>query len=48
MSETLYNVLINFKKRQDYIKEISGLNYTYYHIEDVANKYGKNVELETN
>lgn len=44
MSETLCNALINFKKRQDYIKKISGLNYTYYHIEDVVNEYGKKNE----
>lgn len=44
MSETLCNALINFKKRQDYIKKISGLNYNYYHIEDVVNEYGKKNE----
>ena len=44
MSETLCNALINFKKRQDYIKKISGLNYNYYHIEDVVNEYGKKIE----
>ena len=44
MSETLCNALINFKKRQDYIKKISGLNYTYYHIEDVVNEHGKKIE----
>ena len=44
MSETLCNALINFKKRQDYIKKISGLNYNYYHIEDVVNEYDKKSE----
>lgn len=44
MSETLCNALINFKKRQDYIKKISSLNYNYYHIEDVVNEYGKKIE----
>lgn len=46
MSETLCNALINFKKRQDYIKKISGLNYNYYHIEDVVNEYGKKLNKE--
>ena len=44
MSETLCNALINFKKRQDYIKKISDLNYNYYHIEDVVNEYDKKSE----
>lgn len=44
MSETLCNALINFKKRQDYIKKISVLNYNYYHIEDVVNEYDKKSE----
>lgn len=46
MSETLCNALINFKKRQDYIKKISDLNYNYYHIEDVVNEYDKKVNKE--
>ncbi|MDO5569798.1 MAG: site-specific integrase [bacterium] len=44
ISKTLLTALFNFKKKQDYIKKISGYNYAYYHIEDVYNEYGKAVE----
>ncbi|UKI57364.1 MAG: hypothetical protein L6V81_08495 [Clostridium sp.] len=44
MSETLCNALINFKKKARLYIKISGLNYNYYHIEDVVNEYGKKIE----
>ena len=44
ISTTLKETLINYKKRQDYLKEIYGLEYKYYHLEEVTNEYGKNME----
>ena len=44
MSPTLSNALRNFKKRQDWLKEIYGNKYIYYHIEDVKNEFGKVIE----
>lgn len=34
----------NFKKKQDYLKELYGTEYTYYCLEDVKNEYGKVIE----
>lgn len=34
IGETLKQALINYKNRQDYLKEIFGTQYKYYHLED--------------
>ena len=44
MCETLYNALLNYKKKQQYLKKMYGNQYMSYHFEDVKNKYGKIVE----
>ena len=44
IANTLKETLINYKKRQDYLKEIYGSEYKYYHLEEVTNEYGKNIE----
>ena len=44
IANTLKETLINYKKRQDYLKEIYGLEYKYYHLEEVTNEFGKNIE----
>lgn len=44
MSITLYNALINYKKKQQYLKKVFGSEYYTYHFEDVLNKYGKVME----
>jgi integrase len=44
IGDTLKEALINYKKRQDYLKEIYGNQYKYYHLEDVINEYGKVVD----
>lgn len=44
IANTLKETLINYKKRQDYLKEIYGLEYKYYHLEEVTNEYGKSIE----
>ena len=44
IANTLKETLINYKKRQDYLKEIYGLEYKYYHLEEVVNEYGKSIE----
>ena len=44
MSITLYNALMNYKKKQQYFKRIFGSEYYTYHFEDVLNKYGKVTE----
>ena len=44
MSATLYNALLNYKKKQQYMKKLYGKEYLTYHFEDVLNKYGKVVE----
>lgn len=38
---TLYNALLNYKKKQDMLKKLYGTKYIYYHIEKVLNEYGK-------
>ena len=44
MSITLYNALINYKKKQQYLKKVFGSEYYTYHFEDVLNKYEKVME----
>ena len=44
MCETIYNALMNYKKKQQYMKKLYGKEYCTYHFEDVLNKYGKVVE----
>ena len=44
MSITLYNALMNYKKKQQYLKKVFGSEYYTYHFEDVLNKYGKVTE----
>ena len=44
MSETLYTALLNYKKKQQYMKKLYGKEYLTYHFEDVLNKYGKVIE----
>lgn len=44
MSITLYNALINYKKKQQYLKKVFGNEYCTYHFEDVLNKYGNVTE----
>ena len=44
MSITLYNALINYKKKQQYLKTVFGNEYYTYHFEKVLNKYGKLTE----
>ena len=34
IGDTLIKALINYKNRQDYLKEIFGTQYKYYHLED--------------
>lgn len=41
---TLKQALINYKNRQDKLKELYGNKYKYYHLEEVLNNYGKVVE----
>ena len=40
----LIEALSNYKKRQDFLKNVYGKDYKYYHIEDVKNEYGKVIE----
>lgn len=44
MSITLYNALMNYRKKQQYLKKVFGSEYYTYHFEDVLNKYGKVTE----
>lgn len=44
INQTLLEALKNYKKKQDYLKELYGSHYKYYHLEDVINEYGKVVE----
>ena len=41
MSQTVYDALLNYKKKQQYMKKLYGKQYKTYHFEDVVNKYGK-------
>ena len=44
IGDTLLKALTNYKKKQDYMKMIYGKQYTYYHLEEVTNEYGKVLE----
>ena len=44
MSITLYSALMNYRKKQQYLKKVFGNEYYTYHFEDVLNKYGKVTE----
>lgn len=44
MSTTLYNALINYKKKQQCLKKVFGNEYYTYYFEKVLNKYGKVTE----
>lgn len=44
MSITLYNALLNYRKKQQYLKNVFSSEYYTYHFEDVLNKYGKVTE----
>lgn len=44
ISPTLLCALTNYKRKQDYLKNIYGKEYKYYHLEDVLNQYGKAIE----
>lgn len=44
MSITLYNALMNYRKKQQYLKKVFGSEYYTYHFEYVLNKYGKVTE----
>ncbi len=44
MSNTLMIALMNFKKKQQYLKELSGKDYLEYSLEPVFNEYNKIVE----
>ena len=44
ISNTLLKALQNYKNKQDYLKEIYGKQYTYYHIEYIKNPSGKILE----
>lgn len=41
IGQTLKIALQNYKNKQEYLRKIYGKRYTYYHIEDVTNEYGK-------
>ena len=44
MSPTLYQALMNFKKKQQYLKILYGANYITYYFEDIIGKNGKLIE----
>lgn len=44
ISNTLFEILLKYKQRQDKLKKVYGKNYHYYHLEQVKNEYGKVVE----
>lgn len=46
MSINLYSALMNYRKKQQYLKKVFGSEYYTYHFEDVLNKYGKVTEKE--
>lgn len=41
IGQTLKIALQNYKNKQEYLRKLYGKRYTYYHIEDVTNEYGK-------
>lgn len=44
--DTLYSILLNYKKLQNNYKKQQGKNYRKYVLEEVKNKYGKLVEYK--
>ena len=44
ISVTLLTALKNYRKKQLYMKTLYGVDYKYYHLEDVKNQYGKVIE----
>ena len=44
IGNTLITALKNYKERQDYLKEVFGKDYKYYHLEIVKNENGKVVD----
>lgn len=44
MSPTLFQALINFKKKQQHLKKLYGSNYITYYFEDIIGKNGKLIE----
>lgn len=44
--ETLYKILVNYKKYQNKNKKILGSKYKRYYLEEVKNKYGKVIEYQ--
>ena len=46
ISDTLYSILLNYKKLQNNYKKQQGKNYKKYVLEEVKNKYGKLVEYK--
>lgn len=51
IGNTLKEALINYKKRQDYLKEVFGHQYKYYHLEediDTNNSVDKRIVINTN
>ena len=44
LAPTLKKALLNYKKRQEYLKKIYGFQYKYYKLEGVYNEHGKLVE----
>lgn len=46
ISDTLYKILLDYKKLQDNYKNQYGKDYKRYVLEEVKNKYGKLVEYK--
>lgn len=44
ISDTLFEILLKYKQRQDNLKMFYGKDYHYYHLEQVKNEYGKVIE----
>ena len=44
ISVTLLTAFKNYRKKQLYMKTLYGVDYKYYHLEDVKNQYGKVIE----
>lgn len=42
--DTLYSILVNYKKQQDKNKKEFGKKYKYYSLKEIKNKFGKVVE----
>lgn len=46
MCDTLYTVLQNYRKQQQFFRKSYGSNYRKYTLEPIKNKYGKVVEYK--